>query len=225
MKSRHGRPGMLERRTFLKGALASGALASLGLPMMEAMLTSKGALASGEDTRFFGLFYWANGMPWHAGHGVQQAAAGHPDHWTPGQTGAGYAPSQLLAPLAGRGVSVATGYEPHTDVPVQPPGQGDGHMRGFMVALTGDRPRAEGFNHSAHALSSRRGTIDQFVATHPDFYPDGMPPAYRSLEVGVSPARFHTYGHWNAVSYNGPGSLNLPIMDPGLLYDLSLIHI
>jgi hypothetical protein len=40
-----------------------------------------------------------------------------------------------------------------------------------------------------------------------------------SLEVGVSTARFHDYGHWNAISYNGPDALNPPVMDPGRLYD------
>ena len=45
-------------------------------------------------------------------------------------------------------------------------------------------------------------------------------PAYSSLVLGVSPARFHDYGHWNAISYNGPDSLNLPVMDPGQLFNM-----
>lgn len=205
----------LSRRTFLRGAV-SGAAVALALPPLEAMLDGNGAFADGLATdTFFGVFYWANGVPWHGEHGARQG--GNPDLWTPSTTGAGYTPSELLAPLAGHRVNVLTGLEPHTDIPPAPPGQGDGHMRGFMVALTGDRPRAEGFDHGSHTLTSRRESIDQFVARYPGFY--AAPPRFRSLEVGVSRARFHDYGHWNAISYNGSNSINLPLTEPGALYD------
>ncbi len=207
----------LSRRTFLRGCVA-GVTVGLALPPMEAMLTGRGAYADGHGEQpFFGVFYWANGTPWHARHGAQQAAQNRPDLWTPEQLGAGYTPSQLLAPLARHRVSVLTGLEPHTEIPQSPPGQGDGHMRGFMVALTGDRIRPEGFNHGSHTLTALRESIDQYVARHPDFY--RLPAPYRSIEVGVSTARFHGYGHWNAISYNGPNSENLPIMEPTQLYD------
>jgi hypothetical protein len=92
-------------------------------------------------------------------------------------------------------------------------------MRGFMVSMTGDRVRPEGFNHPSHTLTALRPTIDQYVAKHPLFY--GVEsPRFRSLVLGVSNARFHDYGHWNAISYNGPDNLNLPVMDPGQLWDL-----
>jgi len=91
-------------------------------------------------------------------------------------------------------------------------------MRGFMVALTGDRPRPEGFDHGSHTLTALRQSIDQHVARHDNFYTST--PRFRSIEAGVSEARFHDYGHWNAISYNGPESLNLPLMRPGALYDL-----
>lgn len=210
------RRNTLSRRTFLRGAVMGSAVA-LALPPLEAMLGGDGAWADGTpEDPFFGLFYWANGLPWHDAHGAQQA--GHPDLWTPAQTGLGYTPSELLQPLARHRVSVVTGLQPHTDIPPAPPGQGDGHMRGFMVALTGDRPRAEGFNHGSHTLTSRRASIDQFIARHDSFYT--APARFRSLEVGVSRARFHDYGHWNAISYNGTDSLNLPIQDASALYDL-----
>jgi hypothetical protein len=184
------------------------------------MLTDKGAFADGtEDGPFFGLFFWANGLPWHAAHGPEQAGTGHPDLWTPSTTGADYAPSPLLEPLARHRVSVATGLEPKTAIPSSPGGQGDGHMRGFMVALTGDRPRSEGFDHPSHTLTALRPSIDQYVALHGDFYAAASPPRYRSLEVGVSEARFHEYGHWNHISYNGPDSTNAPIMRPTQLFD------
>jgi hypothetical protein len=207
----------LSRRTFLRGTVA-GAAVALALPPLDAMLRSSGAMADGSDELpFFGLFYWANGLPWHAAHGQEQLIQGHPDLWTPATTGAGFDPSFLLTPLARHNVNVATGLEPHTEILPQPPGQGDGHMRGFMVALTGDRPRPEDFNHGSHTLTALRPSIDQFIAHHPDFYSESV--RFRSLEVGVSQARFHDYGHWNGISYNGPNSINLPIQSPGQLYD------
>ncbi len=202
----------LSRRTFLRGAIG-GTTVALALPTLDAMVGT-GARADAGSEPFFGLFFWANGLPWHAKHGGEQAAAGHPDLWTPaGAT----AESPLLTELQRHRVSVATGLQPHTDIPGTPPGQGDGHMRGFMVGLTGDRIRPEGFDHPSHTLTALRPTLDQYIAKHPDFYGD-TPTRFRSLELGISQARFHDYGHWNGISYNGPDSQNLPIHRPSQLY-------
>ncbi len=208
---------ILSRRTMLRGALG-GAAVALALPTLEAMLPSRSAGAAALPP-IFGIFYWANGMPWHAGHGPEQAAAGYPDLWTPPNTGEGYTPSELLAPLAPFQPSVVTGLTPKTEVPPLPPGQDDGHMRGFMVALTGDRIRPEGFDHPSHTLTALRPSLDQYVAKQTGFYGNEKP-FYSSLVLGVSTARFHDYGHWNAISYNGPDSLNLPVMDPLQLYGM-----
>lgn len=206
----------LSRRTFLRGSLG-GATLALALPPLEAMLTPQGAWADTEGTPpFFGVFYWANGLPWHAAHGAEQA--GPPDEWTPAGASAS---SPLLTPLERHQVSVITGLRPWTDIPRPPAfaaGQSDGHMRGFMVSLTGDRPRPEGFDHGSHTLTALRQSLDQHVARHPGFYTSS--PRFRSVEVGVSEARFHDYGHWNAISYNGPESVNLPLMQPSALYAL-----
>ena len=135
----------LDRRTFLRGTLAGVGL-TLALPPLEAMFDSRGAYADGTtDEPWFALVFWGGGLPWHDGHGPEQA--GHPDLWTPAAIGPGYAPSELLAPLAAHQVNVVTGLTPTTDVPASPPGQDDGHMRGFMVAMTGDRPRSPASRH------------------------------------------------------------------------------
>ncbi len=208
---------LLSRRTMLRGALG-GSVVGVGLPLLEAMIGSNGALAGGApEEPIFGIFFWANGIPWHGGHGSVQA--GPADLWTPIGEGAGYQPSELLSHLAAHQPSIATGLTPHTEVPPSPPGQEDGHMRGFMVGLTGDRIRPEGFDHPSHTLTALRPTLDQYVAKHDDFY-GKYPPLFRSLVLGVSEARFHDYGHWNAISYNGPDSVNLPIMDPAQLFGL-----
>jgi hypothetical protein len=208
---------------MLRGALATGAVA-LALPPLEAMFCSNGALADGTDAGpIFGIFFWANGLPWHAKHTASATPdpgfnpAQHVDLWTPGAEGLDYPATELLAPIHGYGPNVITGLEPKTDW--VNPGETDGHMRGFMVALTSDRVNPEGFYHNSHTLKSSRETLDQYVAKHPSFYGTNLP-RYRSLILGVNEARFHQYGHWNSISYNDPESLNPPILDPGQLYDL-----
>ncbi len=220
-KSSKGR--FLSRRSFLRGTVAGGSVA-LALPPLEAMFRDNGARADGgEDGPIFGVFFWANGLPWNGNHTASAVPdpgfdpATHLDLWTPQTTGPGFAPTPLLAPIAGHGVNVVTGLEPKTDWVTG--GETDGHMRGFMVALTSDRVNPAGFHHNSHTLTASRETLDQYVARHPDFYGNDVP-RYRSLVLGVSPARFHEYGHWNSISYNGPNSLNPAISDPGQLYDL-----
>jgi hypothetical protein len=207
----------IDRRSVLRGMLG-GAGVALALPALESLVGERKVIAAGEAP-IFGVFFWGGGMPWHAGHGEVQGASGGVDLWTPTATGEGYAPSELLSPLAAHQPTVITGLTPHTEVPPSPPGQEDGHMRGFMVALTGDRIRPEGFDHPSHTLTALRPTIDQVVAKHPSFYGSNAS-RYQSLAIGVSTARFHDYGHWNGISYNGPDSINAPIMDPGQLYNL-----
>lgn len=92
-------------------------------------------------------------------------------------------------------------------------------MRGFMVAMTGDRIRPEGFDHPSHTLTALRPTLDQYVAKHEQFY-GGQSALYNSLVLGASTSRFHNYGHWNDISYNGPDSLNTTVLDPVQLYNM-----
>lgn len=208
----------LSRRTFLRGVVGGTAIA-LAVPPLEAMLAPTRTHADPLDAPpIFGIFYWANGLPWHGGHGPMHAATGGRDLWTPATTGAGYAPSDLLGELARHAPSIATGLEPKTEIPDSPPGQSDGHMRGFMVALTSDRIKSEGFDHPSHTLTALRPSLDQVVARDPRFY-GSAPARFRSIQVGVSDARFHDYGHWNAISYNGPDSVNLPIQRPAQLWE------
>lgn len=214
---------LLSRRTFLRGSLATGSVA-LALPPLEAMFDDKGALAGGGAVEpIFGIFFWANGLPWNGKH-TDSAVPDpgfnpnvHLDLWTPTSTGPSYAATPLLAPIAAHSPTVITGLEPKTDWVTG--GETDGHMRGFMVSLTSDRVNPEGFHHNSHTLTASRETLDQFVAKHDAFYATGVP-RYRSLVLGVSSYRFHEYGHWNSISYNGPNALNPPVMDPAQLFDL-----
>jgi hypothetical protein len=208
------KPKPLSRRTFLRGA-ALGTTVALAVPTLEAMLGSHGAEAASSGP-IFGIFFWGGGLPWNDKHGAQQG--GHADLWTPAENGA-YTPTELLGPIAAHQPTLVTGLTPYTAVPDLPPGQSDGHMRGFMVSMTGDRIRPENFDHPSHTLTSLRPTLDQYVAKHTSFY-GSEAPRFRSLVLGASTARFHDYGHWNSISYNGPDDQNLPILDPGQLYDV-----
>ncbi|MCA9601478.1 MAG: DUF1552 domain-containing protein, partial [Myxococcales bacterium] len=208
MKSRWS----ISRRTMLRGALG-GAAVSIGLPPLEAMLNANAtAHADGSGLpRRFGVFFWANGKTW--------THDNKPDLWTPPSSGADWQPSELLAPLAeNKGyVNVVTGLTPKTTWTASPAGQEDGHMRGAACALTSDRCMPEGFSHPDHVFAFSRATIDQYIATHPQFY-GGSPTRFRSLELSVSDIRFHDYGHWNCISHSGPNMLNLPIRSIAPLY-------
>ena len=202
----------LSRRTMLRGAIGGSSVA-VGLPLLEAMLGPTAKAADDELNKvIFGVFFWANGLPWHAAHELPE----HPDFWTPSATGPDYPVSDLMVDLAEHPVSVVSGLEPHTNG--GPVGTSDGHMRGFMCALTSDMVNPDGFDHPSHTLTSMRESIDQYVAKHDDFYGNDVP-RFRSLTTGVSDARFHDYGHWNSISYNGPDSLNPAICDPQQLYN------
>lgn len=202
----------LNRRTMLRGCLG-GASVAVGLPLLEAMLGPRSAAADDALAEpIFGVFFWANGMPWHGVHDAPE----HPDLWTPPDVGPNYTASELLQPLLdNHDVSVVTGLTPKTDG--GPTGLNDGHMRGFMCALTSDMVNPDGFDHPSHTLTAMRESIDQTVARSDEFYQSGVP-RFRSLQLGVSTARFHDYGHWNAISYNGPDSLNIPILTPSQLF-------
>jgi hypothetical protein len=148
----------LSRRTFLRGAVG-GATVALGLPLLDAMLGPRQARGAGDGLGpVFGIFFWGGGTPWHGGHLAEFTT---PDTWTPTGTGAGYTPSELIGELATWQPSVVTGLTPTTEIPADPGGQSDGHMRGFMVNLTGDRPRPEGFDHPTHTLTALRPTLDR----------------------------------------------------------------
>lgn len=206
----------LSRRALLRGTLA-GAGVSLALPPLEAMFGSPLALAEAAQANpFFGVVFWANGTTWSNAHGSNPD--NYPDIWQPSGVGAGYTPSELLAPLARHHVSVATGLMPKTEIPPLPAGQGDAHFRGYAVALTGDRPRAQGFDHGSHTMTCRRPTLDQLVARHPNFYPSR--PRFRVLPVKVSDNLFHRHGHWTTASFTGPDQPVPPIARPTELYDL-----
>jgi hypothetical protein len=79
---------ILSRRALLRGTVAGGALATLPLPRLAAMLNGNGnAYAAGEPLRrVYGTWFWANGVS--------------PNRWTPSGTGADFPLSEQLMPFA-----------------------------------------------------------------------------------------------------------------------------
>ena len=82
------------RRHVLRGAVR-GMPVALALPALEVTLGRR-ARADGVPDPIFGMFFWANGVPWHAGHGGNLADSTKSDVWTPAETGAGFTPSPPL---------------------------------------------------------------------------------------------------------------------------------
>jgi hypothetical protein len=204
---------------------------ALGLPLLEQMLNNHGtALAAGPALpKRYGLFFWGGGLPPNYRHNATTAGdanqnldvkSDNPDLWTPTTTGKGWAMTELLAPLAAHqaNINVVTGTDVITEIPTDPPGQNDGHNRGTIVALSADRPRSQGYDQGSRIAAVQRPTLDQFIATHPEFYTDAVP-SFRSLELGVGEAFLAPYGAWIACSHSGPDLLNKPIRDPKQLFD------
>lgn len=134
-------PFRLSRRTFLKGAGAA-----LSLPLLEAMLPGTARAQAAAPRRFF-AFYVPNGI--------------HMPAWTPSSSGAGYALTPILAPLAPHqaDVLVLSGLDNYAAT-AQGNGAGD-HARGTACFLTCVHPyKTEGSNLSLGP------SVDQLIADH-----------------------------------------------------------
>src|ERR1044071_9003287 len=151
----------LDRRTLLKGALATGATVTIPLPLLQIMLNGNGTASAQTSTPVSPLF-----VTWFFGNGSL------PGKWEPAKTGTGsnWDLSPQLQPMAalksyltvisGLTNNIVTG--------------GVEHPTGSAGATTG-----AGLNGNAVKLAS----IDQVVA---NAIASGAP--FRSLEVGVTPA-------------------------------------
>jgi hypothetical protein len=189
--SRHA----LSRRTLLRGA-AGAVTASIGLPMLEAMLHSNGeALANGEALPGrFGLWFWGNGV--------------RPEQWVPGTQGTNWTPSAELEPLSRwvpwlsviSGQSVRMGSSPHDT--------------GMAAVLTGQVYRINGMLRDTVITTVNRQTVDQDAADQL-----AQSTRLRSLEVGVWRFTGTEQGSlFQHVSHNGPDSPNPADRDPASVF-------
>lgn len=178
----------LNRRTLLRGMLATGAAATVPLPLLDIMLNSNGtALAQngGALSPFFVTWFFGNGTL--------------PGLWKPTALGSGDAwalSPQLTALEAVKPyLTVISGLEGKLVV------SGLEHPSGSAAATTGAPLAGD---------AVRAPSIDQIVA---DLISAKSP--YRSLEVGVTPATPAGNQHsLHSVSHSGPNARNNPIFDP-----------
>jgi hypothetical protein len=192
---------IVSRRTFLRGSLASGLSASVGLPLLEAMLDTNGtALAQNQPLpRRFGVFFFGNGR------GVDAA------RWRPGGSGSSYTLSPQLEPLRDVKdyISVLTGMSARQ---VNSP---QGHHNGSVSILSGHdfvtQPKANAPYRSTFAKPS----IDQLAATVL-----GKSTRFKSIEVGISRRVITGEGTTlQYISHNGPDNANPPEQNPRALFD------
>ena len=192
------KPFRLSRRAMLRGT-AQGALATLALPTLDAMLNSHGtayAQSNAPLPKRFGVFYWGNG--------VRRA------RWTPAASGPGYALTEELAGLANVKdyVSVISGMEIKT-------GNERGHHAGTVGILSGSPMVSQDPQGANFASTFSAPSIDQVVASAL-----GDVTRFHSLELGVT--REVVTGEGTTLRYlshNGPDNANPPEYSPGALFD------
>jgi hypothetical protein len=183
----------LNRRTVLRGMLATGTAVAVPLPLLDAMLNANGTALAQSGEPLSPLY-----VTWFFGNGVL------PGRWKPAQTGAGSAwqLSPQLEPLADvkSYLTVISGLENRVHV------SGKEHPTGSAGATTGAPLNGD---------AVRAASIDQIVA---DKISEGAP--FRSLEVGVTPATPNGSTHTlHSVSHRGPNARNNPEFSPKAVFD------
>ena len=186
----------LSRRALLRGA-ALGAVATVALPPLEAMLDGNGEMYAGGQPipRRFGFFFWGNGVL--------------PHRWTPTTTGHDWQPSDQLRPLAGVKdyVSVVSGMLVQAE-------NRRGHHSGAVGILSGAPFVAQDPKGAQYASTFSKPSIDQVLA-------DRLDPTtrFRTLEIGVDPRVSRAEGTTLAyLSHNGPDNANPPEYSPHQLF-------
>jgi hypothetical protein len=167
--------------------MAGGALVTVGLPRLGAMLNTNGtAYAAGQPLpKRFGIWFWGNGII--------------PPRWIPTTAGIGSAwtPSEQMTPF----MSVRKNFTALTGFEVKFAG-GVVHHIGPAAALSGSA-------HSAGALNYTAPTIDHVIAK----LIAGSTP-FPTLQVGVSRATANGQGDTvNYASSSGPNAPVLPEYD------------
>lgn len=182
----------MDRRTVLRGVLATGAAVTIPLPLLECMLNEHGT-ALAQDTPLSPLY-----VTWFFGNGTL------PGRWKPASTGAGagWQLSPQLEPLAGvkSHLTVISGLENRL-------------VTGGVEHPTGSAGATTGAPIDGNAV--RAPSIDQIVA---GVISAGAP--YRSLELGVTAATPGGPQHsLHSVSHSGPNARNNPEFDPKAIFD------
>jgi hypothetical protein len=183
----------LDRRTVLRGMLATGASVAIPLPLLESMLNSNGTALAQSDTLLSPLY-----VTWFFGNGSL------PGKWKPSGTGTGstWQLSPQLQPLAE--------LKPYLTV--------ISCLDGKAVVGGVEHPTGSAAATTAAALNGnavRAPSIDQVVA---DLIATGSP--NRSIEVGVTTATPNgPQDSLHTVSHKGPNSRLMPEYDPRAVFN------
>ncbi len=199
------KPFTLQRRTFLRGA---GTI--IALPVLDAMLDSKGFLlgaARGQTTAFpqrLISFFITNGVP--------VLESGNQSRWKPTATGTGYTMTPCLAPLAPwrNDLNILSGLRLGNEGT-----DGNGHERGTSCFTTGTR-----------IASSRLGptgpSMEWQAAAH---LPAGATP-FKALAVASEPPLagspstvFKSPNVYNHISWTAAETPAFEYRDPQALFD------
>lgn len=188
---------LYNRRQLLRGIMG-GAAVSVALPLLDGMLNTSGtAFAEGTPLpKRFGIFFWGNGV--------------RLDRWNPAATGAGYALSPALLPLAGVKdyVSVVSGMNIKT-------GNQRGHHAGCVGILSGAPMIPQDPMGAGYASTFSDKSVDQYIAAQ-----IGKTTRYKSLEIAISRSIVTGEGTTlRYLSHNGPDSANPPEFDPKKLFE------
>ena len=190
--------GRINRRTVLRGALG-GLGISVCLPPLEAMFNGNGtAYADGAAIpKRLGIFFWGNGVK--------------PDRWVPTVTGAAWAPSPSLMPLATAGVKDYVNVVSGTLITS---GDERGHHAGTVGILSGAPLVSQPAGGAPYRSTFSMPSIDQVAAKV-----IGTTSQFASLELGISTRVNGNEGttlHY--LSHSGPDSPNPPEYDPAKLF-------
>jgi hypothetical protein len=177
----------MNRRTVLRGLLG-GTAVSIALPHLEVMAQAA--------PRRLGLFFWGNGVRLKL--------------WNPAATGAGWALSPALEPLAPvkQYLNVVSGMD--IKIPAS-----QGHHTGEVGILSGYPLISQPKGNAAFRSTFSKASIDQVAAAEL-----GKTTRFKSLEVGISRRVNRSEGTTlQYISHNGPDSANPPIYEPAAVFN------
>jgi len=188
----------LNRRSFLKGITATGAVARVGLPPLAAMFNFNGtAYAADAATVAGSAAIDKRFLLWFNGNGIPER------YWIPRETGAGYELTPCLEPIGKvrEYVHVLSGVD---NVAARLDGQGNGHFSALCGSMTGTAYTGRG---------AAGPSIDQILAAK-----IGTKSRFRSLQVGVAQESHGENVHRN-MTWAGYERALPPEMIPHNLFD------
>ncbi|HUA83268.1 MAG TPA: DUF1552 domain-containing protein [Bryobacteraceae bacterium] len=186
----------IDRRRFLKGVSATGALIRIGLPPLAVMMNFNGT-AYGAETNKKGTPIEKRFVIWFNGNGIPER------YWIPETTGMGFDLSPCLAPMlpVRDYVHVISGVD---NVAARLNGQGNGHFTAMCGLMTGTAYTGRGASGPS---------IDQILAGK-----IGTKSRFHSLQIGVAQESHGENVHRN-MSWAGYDRALPPEMIPQNLFD------